>query len=226
MTIARRKRIGILGGTFDPVHFAHLRVAQEVAERCGLSRVVFVPNRVPPHKRRGSVATASERLHMVRLATRDNARFEVSDFELKRNGPSYTRDTLVHFAGRVASPDDLFFILGTDAFAEIGSWHRFAELFALANFVVMMRPGATFPPLGRALPKKVAASFSKEKMPGGASGFRHESGRLLWPVEVTPLDVSATAIREALRAGRSVRYLTPPGVEAYIRRKKLYRARR
>jgi nicotinate-nucleotide adenylyltransferase len=220
-----RRRIGIFGGTFDPVHFGHLRVAEEVAEIHGLSRVLFVPNRRPPHKASASVASAEGRLHMVKVAVEGNRRFAVSDFELRREGPSYTLDTLRYFGKYFGNGTDLFFLIGADAFAEIGTWHEAAAVLTLADFVVMTRPGTRLPRLDRVLPRAIARSFkpAADCVDCDDVPWRLASGRTLWPTAVTHLDISASDIRRRVAEEKSIRFLTPEAVRAYIARRKLYR---
>jgi nicotinate-nucleotide adenylyltransferase len=213
------RRIGILGGTFDPVHVGHLRAAQEVQGGLRLARVVFVPNRVPPHKDPGRAAEPADRLAMVRAAIRGNRGFDVSDVELARPGPSYTIETLDHFRAVFGDAAELHFLLGTDAFTEIATWRRAGELFARADFVVMLRPGARFPRLADVLPAAIGKTFRRER--DGA--WRHASGRRLVPFPVTALDVSSSDLRARVHRGESIRYLAPDAVVRYIRARALYR---
>jgi len=201
--------IGVFGGTFNPVHLGHLRAAEEVREALGLGRVVFVPARIPPHKTPSEVAPPARRLELVRRAIGENPFFEVSDLELRREGPSYSVDTLSTLRETLGSGDRLFFLMGADAFREVHTWHRFREIFRLADVVVMRRP-----PDDRevALP----ADLEHEFVPCG-TGFRHLSGREVKFVPVTLLDISSTQVRRELAAGRSVRYLVPDAVLPCLR---------
>jgi nicotinate-nucleotide adenylyltransferase len=216
-------RIGIFGGTFDPIHFGHLRVAEEVRERHRLDVVTFVPNRVPPHKPGLRPAPGVARLEMIRLAVRGHRAFAVSDLELRRRGPSYTIDTLAHFRHLHGDDAELVFILGTDAFAEIGSWRKPDELFTRADFVVMTRPGTRMPDPAAVLPARLAALFRRSKGPDGAAIWRHASGHAIRPTPVTALDISASDIRARVARGESIRFLTPDPVVRYSRRAGLYR---
>src|SRR5215510_1256068 len=134
--------IGIFGGTFDPIHWGHLRSAEEVSESFGLERVYFIPASIPPHKRGQTHTPARDRLAMVRLAIAGKPRFAVSTVELRRPGVSYSVDTLREFARRLKRTDRLFFIIGLDAFREIGTWKDFGEIFPLCHFIVTSRPGS------------------------------------------------------------------------------------
>ena len=196
-------RLGVVGGTFDPIHNGHIAAAEAAIECAELDEVVFVPTGTPPH-RPPTVASAEQRLEMTRLATADDSRFAVSDVEVTRSGPSYTVDTLL--ALRNANPHaELFLILGWDAAALFRSWHRPAEVIALAPIVVVTRPGR----------KRPAADDLK------AAGL--EPGRVVLCERPTP-DVSASQIREAVKEGRSVLDLVPAAVARYIASAHLYGA--
>lgn len=195
--------VGVFGGTFDPIHLGHLRVAEEVGEALGLDRVLFMPARLPPHKT-GVEIPPEMRLEMVRRAVAPNDRFEASDLELRREGPSYSVVTLKELRRTLSPGDRLWFLLGEDAFREIHTWHRFPEIFEEADLAVMRRP----PGAGELRPP---ASLAWEFRPT-ESGFRHRSGREVRFVPVTLLDISSTRIRRDLEEGRSVRYLVPDSV--------------
>ena len=217
------RRVGIFGGTFDPIHVGHLRAAEEVRERLRLRNVIFVPNRVPPHKPGRRPAAADARLAMARLAVRGDRGFAVSDVEVARAGPSYTVATLDYFRALRGREAELFFILGADAFAEVATWRRAADLFAKAHFVVMTRPGARLPGLRAVLPPEVAARFRRSKGAGGEDAWTHETGHVVRSASVTPLDISSSDIRARVARGESIRYLTPVAVARYIARHGLYR---
>lgn len=214
-------RVGILGGSFNPVHLGHLRAAEEVREALQLDRVLFVPAALPPHKVGHRLAAPRHRLAMVRLAIRDHPAFEVSSIELERRGRSYSVDTLRVLRAR--RPDwCLHFIVGMDAFAEIDTWKEYRELFALADFVVIPRPGFTPRPLRALLP--VAARRDFWYAPDRLT-LHHRSGHRVAFQSVTGFDISATAIRARVGQGKSIRYLVPTAVERYIATHRLYRRR-
>jgi nicotinate-nucleotide adenylyltransferase len=215
-------RIGLFGGTFDPIHWGHLRSAEEVCEELALDRVLFIPASIPPHKKDQNTAPARHRLEMVRRAVAKNFRFAVSTVETRRPGPSYSVDTLRHFAGKSQGRDSYFFILGLDAFREIGSWKDFKQLFSFCDFVVTSRPGdAASNPLERTpvAVRKLFCYDAKKKI------YRHGSGTYLHFVKLTDIAISASNIRTRVAAGRSIRYLVPSEVEAYIHKQSLYRNR-
>jgi len=211
-------KIGILGGTFNPVHNAHLRIAEEVRERCDLARVVFVPAATPPHKPLAGDLPFAVRCEMVRRAVAGAPCFEMSDIEGRRGGASYSVDTLR--ALRSIHPDDeFFFIIGSDSFLEFGTWHQYAAIFSLCNIVVVERPGAAVAALDKALPDTVAGQFQYF---GAEKRLAHHSGYSVYYLEGLPLAISSSAIREMARFGRSIRYLVPDAVAHYIKEQRLY----
>ncbi len=206
---------GVLGGTFNPVHLAHLRLAEVARETLGLERVLFVPSGEPPLKSE-DIAPAADRLCMLRHATTSNPSFEVLDLELKRAGPSYTVDTLRELSGDpLASP--LWFILGSDALSDVERWVQPATLFTLASFAVVERPGR----LGS--PRELLPADLSESFRDGPDGLVHESGTELRMLPFAPLGISASEIRERIARGKSIRYLVPDPVIEYIEKHQLYR---
>jgi nicotinate-nucleotide adenylyltransferase len=200
--------IGVFGGTFDPIHVGHLRAAEEVREALGLARVIFVPSKIPPHKSATEVTPPEVRLEMVRRAVSDNPFFDVSEVELRRDGPSYSIDTLLELRRLVGPSARLWFIVGADAFLEMHTWHRYTEIFRAADLAVMRRPPFVEELL---LPSELAQVFTDHDQ-----GFRHGFGGEVRIVPVTLLDISSTQIRQALAEGRSIRYLVPHSVWAYL----------
>jgi|SRR5579872_4912244 len=196
-------RLGILGGTFDPIHNAHLFIAEEARVRVPLDRVVFVPNAVPPHKPSHDVAPARHRLAMAQLATRSNPAFDCSAVEIERPGPSYTVDTLKAFKADYPGAE-LFFITGMDTIPEIPTWRRPEEILRLCTLVAAERPG-------------YALDMAEQELPAALQE------RVL-PLPTTHLDISATEIRRRVREGLPIRYLTPDSVVDYIARHGLYTA--
>jgi nicotinate-nucleotide adenylyltransferase len=213
------RRVGLFGGTFNPIHLGHLRGAEDIREIFHLEEVIFVPSSIPPHKTSEEVIEASHRLEMVRLAVSGNPYFSVSDVEISRPGKSYSIETIRFF--REKRQDAFFFILGSDAFVEIETWKEFQNLFFLCHFIVMTRPGSQkeTPPLPRALVPSFRYA-SKEK------AWVHVSGYMLYIKEISFLDISSTKVRELIEKGRSVKYLIPTEVEAYVKQHGLYRKNR
>ena len=206
--------VGVLGGTFNPIHLAHLRLAEEMREALALERVLLIPAGDPPLKR-GGVAPAAHRLEMVRRAVAANPALEVQDLEIRRAGPSYTVDTLAELRERM--PDaSLWFIVGADTLPELGAWREPERLFALASFAVATRPGHP-QRLRELLPAGLARAFRD-----GPRGLVHDSGNELRQIPFTPLAISASDIRARIARGGSIRYLVPDEVIEYVRKQKLY----
>jgi nicotinate-nucleotide adenylyltransferase len=196
-------RIGVLGGTFDPIHNAHLFVAEDARVRLGLDTVLVVPNGVPPHKKEYAVTAAEHRLRMVELAVNGSAHLRAEPMEVQREGPSYTADTLR--ALRDEHPgDEIVFITGADAVAEIGTWHEPEQVVRLCRLVAVSRPG-------------LGLDHMKDLVPAGLLPFIE--------VHTAPeIGISATMIRQRVRDGLPIRYLTPDPVVRYINEHDLYRA--
>ncbi|MFC1770142.1 nicotinate-nucleotide adenylyltransferase [Nitrospirota bacterium] len=209
-------RIGVFGGTFNPIHFGHLRVAEDVLETLSLQKMIFVPAGTPPLKAEG-LASATDRMRMVEMAVEGNPAFEVSPVEIEREGISYTIDTL-RFMKELYPGAELFFILGIDAFREIGKWKHIGELLSTASFVVIGRPPYSFASL-RGSPSLTCSEESLIELDDG--GILSLDGDVSF-LRVTPMEISATDIRQRLRDGRSVRYLLPENVESFIINNALY----
>jgi nicotinate-nucleotide adenylyltransferase len=215
----KARRLGILGGTFDPIHLGHLDAAAAAREAVELDEILFIPAHDPPHRPIDPRASAFHRFALVSLAIEGVDGYRVSDMELRRDGPSYTVTTLraLHADGWV--PSQLYFVLGADAFAEIHTWYAFPDVLDCANFVVISRPGA--PDVGR-----------DAKRPGEAAGIVNPAGRFasrptatsVYHVEARTRDVSSTAIRARLAAGESIHDLVPTAVARHISAHQLYGA--
>jgi nicotinate-nucleotide adenylyltransferase len=210
--------LGLFGGTFDPVHFGHLRLATELAEAFHLERVLFLPAGLPYHRGRAAHASSEQRLTMLKLATARDARFDVDERELKREGRTYTYDTLAEI--RAERPDQpLVFLIGSDAFAKIDGWHRWTELFDLAHFAVAVRAA------DEQWATKGPGAFPREIWPRITLNPREllsaPSGKVI-SFAMTPIAISSTAIRTLAAEGASIRYLTPDPVADYIRTHHLY----
>ena len=212
-------KIGLFGGTFDPIHWGHLRSAEEVSETFGLDRVYFIPASIPPHKRGQTTTPAEDRLQMVRRGVSGNSRFSVSTVEISRVGVSYSIDTIRAFNAKKRKDDSLYFIIGLDAFREISTWKDFANIFPLCHFIVTSRPGSKeSDPLkgtGIAVKKLFCYDFKRKN-------YRHRSGTQILFIELTDIAISASEIRTLVKQGKSIRYLVPSAVERYIKRRGLY----
>jgi nicotinate-nucleotide adenylyltransferase len=209
-------RLGVLGGTFDPVHFGHLDAVEAARSALALSDILLVPSHDPPHRSIDPYASAFHRFAMVALATNSCPSYRISDLELLRQGNSYTSDTLrrLHEAGW--EPWQLFFILGADAFAEIATWHEFPGVLDFANFVVVARPGTT---IDRAL-ARTPELRSRTRMPGTLAAERGSTG--LYLVEAHTRDISSTLIRKRLAAREPIDDLVPSAVARHIAAHHLY----
>lgn len=204
--------IGIRGGTFDPVHFAHLRATQEVASELALERVHLIPGSIPPHRRQ-PLASPQQRLEMLKLAIGDNDHFIADDRELRREGESFTVDTVKSFRAELGDQMPLALIIGMDAFLNFTQWHEWKTIIALAHLVVTSRPDYTAQPLqGWAQSMQTDNKLKLDTKPGGCLYF----------IETTPLSISATDIRAQRAVGRSIRYLVPHAVHDYIQQHNLY----
>lgn len=212
-------RTGIFGGTFNPIHLAHLRVAEEVREACALDRVLFLPAALPPHKQSGVDTPFRHRLAMVEAALTDHPDFSACDLEARRSGASYSVDTLEELQ-RLYPDDELFFIIGLDSFVDITSWKDFPRLFELANIVVAYRPDYGDDDPRTRLPVALAEQFCYDE---GSFNLRHKCGKRLIFVAETRLAISSTMLRERVARNQSIRYLVPASVEAYIQQHHLYR---
>jgi nicotinate-nucleotide adenylyltransferase len=211
-------RIGVFGGTFNPIHFGHLRAAEEVAEALALDRVLLVPSAQPPHKAGGdALAPGPVRLAWVEAACAGNPRLAASDVEVARGGASYTVDTLRALADEHAARP--VFIIGSDAFAELGTWREPKQLFALADFAVMARPG-TPGRLADWIPETLRGEFALD--PSGERARHRATGGELRAVAIPALAISSSDIRARVRTGRSIRYLVPESVRRDIEASGVY----
>ncbi|HXK23497.1 MAG TPA: nicotinate-nucleotide adenylyltransferase [Myxococcota bacterium] len=214
--MTRGLRLGILGGTFNPIHLGHLRAAEEVREALGLERMILVPAARPPHKDDvpdDPIAPASLRLAWVRASVAENPAFEADGIEVERGGRSYTIDTVRAIGARTA-PELPVFAIGQEAFAELGSWREPEALLRSCHFAVMTRPPFSSGALADWLPK--CARDEVLLAPDGLSARHREAPTWLRRIEVTALDISSSGIRARLRASRSIRYLVPEAVREAV----------
>jgi nicotinate-nucleotide adenylyltransferase len=215
--------IGLFGGTFDPIHLGHLRAAAEVRRKTGLDRVLFIPSYRPPHKAAGAVASAADRLRMVELACRRRAGFEASGIEVRAREKSYSILTLRKIRAQ-APRARLFFILGVDAFLDIGTWHQYRRVLAECLFIVTGRPGFGLDRARDVLGGSLRGAIAGYPA-GQRAGGRLPSASRVFLLPIHALDVSSTEIRDRVGRGRSIDRLVPRSVAAYIRDHKLYRGR-
>lgn len=215
-------KIGIFGGTFNPIHYGHLRAAEEVREKLGLDKVLFIPSGNPPLKTE-DIADAAHRYRMTELAVQGNRFFEVLDIECRRPVKSYTVDTLTSLLNTYKN-SELYFILGIDAFLDIPNWWMPDRLMSLSNFVLLSRPGRRFFELTSSpylsVDKHVLNSIDAAERE--SSSVRLESGKELIMLNVTPVNISSTDIRKLVTSGSSIKYLLPEQVESFIISNSLY----
>jgi nicotinate-nucleotide adenylyltransferase len=212
------RRIGLLGGTFDPIHVGHLDVAEAAQAALGLIRIHLITASIPPH-RPAPVASAFERYAMVVLAVGRRPGWRASDLELRSKDPSYTSATLAKFHERGYSRTDLFFVVGADAFADVAAWHDYPAIFDAAHFAVVSRPGS---PVG-ALPDRLPALAARMVPP--PFDVAGATGPLIFLIDAPTADVSASAIRRRCEAGEPIDGLVPPLVQQYIQQHGLYTPR-
>jgi len=187
-------KIGIFGGTFNPIHIGHLILAEEIREKLGLNRIIFVPTNLAPHKNNTDIAPAADRYKMIKLAIRKNRYFSVSDIEIKRPGPSYTIDTLKEF-NKIYPDNELYFITGSDLLKYLDDWKDLEQIIKMVKFIVATRPG-----------------YPLDKIPDYIS-----------TVAIRAVDISGYEVRSCIREKKSFRYLVPEAVFNYINKKGLYR---
>jgi len=216
-------RIGLFGGTFNPIHIGHIKVSEEIKEAFELDRIFMIPSAIPPHKKSKGIADAKDRLEMTRLAVSKREGYNVSDIELERSGPSYTVDTINHFKNILPDDASLYFILGIDAFLEIDTWMSYKELFKMLPFIVMSRPKKNnivkTEPLESYIKHKVSGNYTFQKQENRFVDNRYQS---IYVFNVAPYCISSTDIREKIRKRNPIGDLVPETVENYIRGKGLY----
>jgi len=210
-------KLGILGGTFNPIHFGHLRTAEEVCQTLGLEKIYLIPSASPPHKTIDPITSFEHRLNMTRMAVEDSPLLDTLDLEGKRPGLSYSIETLKELHSMFPAPE-LFFILGSDAFLEIETWKEYRKLFGYAHFVVIQRAGHEEEEFFLFL-KKIHDDIAKTEDP---HVYTTVSGMTIRIITSTFLEISSTQIREMVAAGKSIRFLVPESIRKYIMDNGLY----
>ena len=216
-------KLGIFGGTFNPIHYGHLTAAEEVKEKLGLDRIIFVPSGNPPLKDK-ELADAKHRYRMVKLGISKNRSLAVSDIEYKKKGKSYSVDT-VEKLRRIYPGARLYFIAGIDAFIDIPNWWQPERLVSLADFIVISRPSYKFTGLASSPYLKINRSILKKLDDTKLQTYKTKlkSGRDIIMLHITPVEISATGIRKLIKRGKSIKYLLPEEVESYIITHKIYK---
>jgi nicotinate-nucleotide adenylyltransferase len=219
-------RIGLFGGTFNPIHRGHLWAASEVIKRFNLDQIFLIPAALPPHKTPGAVANADDRLEMIHLAIANLPGLTVSDVELNRSGPSYTIDTVRHFKKTLADNSRIYLIMGLDAFLEIDTWKSYSELLEQIAFMVMARPNADCQDADQGW--KILDDYLKSTLSADyefiteRGCFASEGKQPIYIVDIDAMDISSTRIRQNIKAKKTIEYLVPPEVAEFIRKKGLY----
>lgn len=190
------KRIGVLGGTFNPIHIGHLAIAQMALETMRLQKVIFVPANSPPHKNDSNIAPAKDRFQMVKLAIKGNPFLKISDFEIKKEGKSYTIDTLWHFRRIFPRDTQLFFIIGGDTLPQLKNWRYIEDILKIAIFIVVNRPGQF------KKDRSMKINYFSVPMPG--------------------IDISSSYVRSRIAQGKTVKYFVPESAIGYIKKHHLY----
>lgn len=226
-------RIGVMGGTFDPIHLGHLRAAEEIYWAFELDRITFVPAARPPHKEEELEASALHRYEMVSLATVYTPYFSVSPIELSRPGRSYSVETLREFRKLYGAESVIYFIMGVDAFLDIATWKEARELLALAQVIVTARPGWRLDEVERSMTSEQRQLLGNPRFEyvnisdiTRETAKVHHEPRPVLLVEVVSLDISSSEIRQLVKEGRSIRYLVADTVAAYIGKNRLYHSGR
>jgi nicotinate-nucleotide adenylyltransferase len=201
------RKIAVLGGSFNPVHLAHLAMAEQASARLGLDKVLFIPARIPPHKISAALAPGDQRLEMLRLAIAGRPEFEACDIELRRDGPSYTIDTVEELRRQYGKDAEIYFLIGLDSVNELRTWRDIRRLASRCKFVPMDRPGASEPD---------SAALCR------AVGEEEARAILARRIHMTLMDISSSDVRASVAAGRAICRLVPPAVEEYIHRMELY----
>lgn len=219
MSEGKQNRIGLFGGTFDPIHYGHLRAAEEIRYILNLDKVLFIPTSTPPHKENSGISQAEDRLEMIRLAIDENKYFEISEYELRSDAPSYTIYTLEHFTQN-EQDTEFYFIVGNELFNEIENWRDYKKLFELSNFAVITRPG--FSELDSSkIPLALKDDFRYHNSIENVISYNNKVKEIVF-IEIKGIEISSTDIRGFVKSKQSIKYLVPDKVEKYIRSQKLY----
>ncbi|WP_025041273.1 nicotinate-nucleotide adenylyltransferase [Nitrosospira briensis] len=212
--------IGIFGGTFDPIHYGHLRIAEEIAEMIDVRKMHFIPAGCP-RLRRSPEASLQHRAAMVGLAIQSNARFILDEREIRRPGVSYTVESLRELKQELGKDVALCFVTGADAFMNLAAWHNWRELFGLCHFIIAARPGHMLTVNPDILPQELNAECARRWV-SSVDSLKHATSGMIFIAQTTLLDISATVIRARVAAGKSIRYLMPDAALDYIAANHLY----
>ena len=216
-------RIGILGGTFNPIHYGHLRSVEEVCDALMLDEVRFVPSALPPHKPEKEIASAADRMEMVRIALEDYPSFVCDPIEVERGGASYTLDTVEELTRRSSNRNEIFFIIGADAFLELSTWHKPKEVLSTINIAVTLRGNQQTREYVETLLRLIQRVEPNYCIDTSLREMKFtEKERVIKFIPITEVDISATRIRKRIKESSSIRHLLPREVELFIIRRRLY----
>lgn len=214
------KKVGLYGGSFNPIHVGHLRAAEEIREILSLDKILFILTSIHPHKDQEYVPSSDIRLEMLKIATENNFEFEISDVELRRKGPSYTIDTLKYFSRN--SEDEHYFIMGIENFLKINTWKSYKSLFKYANFIVVFRPGYESNKIDKLIPKELSNIFKYELSDDKKTVFKNKDSKKLFFIKISGIEVSSTQIRNLLKQKKSVRYYVPERLSDFLKTNRIY----
>jgi len=215
----KQKRVGLFGGTFDPVHYGHLRAAEEIRQILTLDKIYFIPSAIPPHKENSNITPAQDRLKMLRLAVEGNEYFDISELELESDTPSYTVNTLERLT--VSHPDfEFYFIVGNELFDDIESWRDYKRLFEFSNFAVITRPGFSDSDLNK-IPLALKEDFRYYNGIENVISYTNKTKDIVF-IEIKGIEISSTDIRAFVKSKQSIKYLVPDKVEKFILAENLY----
>ena len=212
-------KLGLFGGTFNPIHCGHIKAAEQIIKKIELDKVCFIPSNIPPHKEENELADANQRFKMVELAISGKDKFGISDYEILKNEKCYTVDTLEHFKEKFPT-HELYFIVGHDIFNPIETWKSYRDLFELSNFIVISRPGLSND--NDELPLAIKDDFRYYKEDSEIKYFKHKSSNLLIKTQIKGLEVSSSEIRQLIKSRKSLKELVPLTVERYISNNNIY----
>ena len=214
------EKIGLYGGSFNPIHIGHLRAAEEICEIMALDKMLFIPTSIHPHKKEDKMLDVKIRLEMIKIACENNFKFEASDVEILRKGSSYTIDTLKHFSKN--KENNYYFILGIENFLKISTWKNYKNLFRYSNFIVIFRPGYDNYNTDSLIPselKKVFKLISSDKI---KTVFEHRNSKKLFFLNIDGVEISSTELRDLIRNKQSIRYYVPDSLLDFITLNRFY----
>lgn len=212
-------KLGLFGGTFNPIHLGHLKAAEEIIKLAGLDKICFIPSNISPHKNDQLLVDGKHRLNMIKLSIRENNKLCVSDYEISREDVSYTIYTLRYFNSKFKE-DDLFFIVGNDIFNEIETWKDYKSLFTLSNFIVIIRPGVA-EAFGY-LPVALREVFRYYESDSEKIIYKNKSSKMLIKLRIKGFEISSSEIRKLVLVSKPIKNLVPSVVERYILKHNLY----